>query len=120
MYNTMRQFSTQRRAASRAVVAALFSSLLGLFGTAAWAADGSDIFKAKCAACHGADASGNTPLGKRFNIPDLRSPAVQKQTDQQMGEFIENGKPPMPPFKASLSADEVHGVVTFIRSIAKK
>jgi mono/diheme cytochrome c family protein len=120
MYNTIRQYSTGRRGLSHTVLATLFGFLLGLFGTGAWAADGSDIFKAKCAACHAADASGNTPLGKRFNIPDLRSPAVQKQTDQQLAEFIENGKPPMPPFKGSLSADDVHGMVTFIRSIAKK
>jgi mono/diheme cytochrome c family protein len=30
-----------------------------------------ELFKAKCAMCHGPDAAGKTPMGAKFNIPRL-------------------------------------------------
>ena len=41
-------------------------------------ADGAAIFKTKCAPCHGADGSGQTPVGKNLKVKDLRSAEVQK------------------------------------------
>ena len=37
-------------------------------------------FRTKCATCHGPDGSGSE-VGKTMNVPDLRSPAVQKRPD---------------------------------------
>ncbi|MBZ5511008.1 MAG: hypothetical protein LAN70_07530 [Acidobacteriia bacterium] len=36
------------------------------FSFAAFGGDAAATFKAKCAMCHGADASGNTAMGKKF------------------------------------------------------
>ena len=84
------------------------------------AANGADTFKAKCAMCHGADASGNTPMGKQLNTPDLRSPQVQKLSDNELTAIITDGKPPMPAFGKTLSAGDIHELVSYLRSIAKK
>ena len=55
--------------------------------------DAASVFKSKCAACHGADGSGNTPAGKSMKIRDFHSAEVQKQTDAELTEIITTGKP---------------------------
>jgi mono/diheme cytochrome c family protein len=55
-----------------------------------------------------------------MNVPDLRSQAVQKLPDAELAQVISNGKAGMPPFKSSLSEDQIHGLVTYIRSLAAK
>ena len=88
--------------------------------TAAEPATSADNFKAECAMCHGADGSGNTPLGKNLKIPDLRSADVQKMSDKELAAIIANGKPPMPAFGKTLSAGDIQQLVSYLRSIARK
>jgi len=79
----------------------------------------STTFRTKCAMCHGQDGAGSD-VGKSMNVPDLRSQAVQKVPDAELAQVISNGKAGMPPFKSSLSEDQIHGLVTYIRSLAAK
>jgi cytochrome c2 len=85
------------------------------------AANGAAIFKAKCTSCHGADAVGDTAMGKKHNIPDLRSPVVQDLTDAELATFIANGKPNGPSASAHKSkaptADQMKDVIAYLRSI---
>jgi cytochrome c6 len=81
---------------------------------------GATLFKSKCAACHGADGTGNTPVAKAMHIPDLTSAAVQKQTDAELTAAITNGKGSMPAYKDKLSAEQIKETVGFIRELAKK
>src|ERR1700720_1498527 len=76
-------------------------------------------FRTKCAMCHGPDGSGSA-VGKSMNAPDLRSPAVQNLPDGQLAQIISDGKGGMPSFKSSLSADQVHSLVGYIRSLHQK
>ena|ERR1700747_1611730 len=76
-------------------------------------------FRAKCAMCHAPDGSGSE-VGKSMNVPDLRSPAVQKLPDAQLTQMISDGKGGMPPFKSSLSEEQIHGLVVYIRSLRQK
>lgn len=69
--------------------------------------------------CHGQDATGHTPIGKKFDIPDLLAPTVQKKTDAELTEVIENGKQKMPAFKTQLKLDQVNDLVTYIRELPK-
>jgi mono/diheme cytochrome c family protein len=71
-------------------------------------------FRTKCAMCHGQDGGGSE-VGKSMNVPDLRSPAVRKLPDVELAQVISNGKGGMPSFKNSLSADQIHGLVTYVR-----
>ncbi len=73
-------------------------------------------FRTKCAMCHGRDGSGSQ-IGKSMNVPDLRSPVVQKLSDAQLAQIISDGKGGMPSFKNSVSEDQIHGLVTYIRSL---
>ena len=81
---------------------------------------GAALYKAKCAPCHGADGSGNTPAGKNLKVGDLRSPEVQKMTDAELIAITTNGKGKMPPYGGKLTADQIKQVVAAIRAMASK
>ena len=100
--------------ALRLFVVAAFTA--GTFSAPALAA-AKQTFKAKCAACHGADGSGATPMGKKFKLRDLRSADVQKQSDEDLQNIIAKGKPPMPAFAKTLDAAAIQELVAHIRSI---
>lgn len=78
--------------------------------------DAATTFKAKCASCHGLDGSGNSAVGKKLGVRDLRSAEVKKMTDAQMNTIITKGKGKMPAAK-DLSADQVKGIVAYVRSL---
>jgi len=78
------------------------------------------LFKTKCAACHGADGKGETPMGKTNKLRDLGSADVQKESDADLTAMISTGKNKMPPYGKSLTADQIKGLVGYIRSLAKK
>ncbi len=73
----------------------------------------------KCAMCHGPDGSGSE-VGKSMNVPDLRSPAVQKLPDAQLAQIISDGKGGMPSLKNWLSEGQIHSVVAHTRSLHQK
>jgi mono/diheme cytochrome c family protein len=79
----------------------------------------SATFRTKCAMCHGPDGSGSQ-VGKSMNVPDLRSPTVQKLSDAELAQIISNGKGGMPPFKSSLNEDQIHSLVSYVRSLHQK
>ena len=79
----------------------------------------SATFRTKCAMCHGQDGAGSE-VGKSMNVPDLRSPAVQKLLDAELAQVIANGKGGMPSFKNSLSEEQIQSLVSFIRSLHQK
>jgi mono/diheme cytochrome c family protein len=83
-------------------------------------ADGAPLFKQNCAPCHAMDGSANTPAGKSTKAKDLRSPPVQKKTDEELANQIRNGKGPMPSFKTRFKETEIAELVAFIRALAKK
>lgn len=104
----------------------IFASVFRVFTVAAFTAStfsvpalaaGADTYKAKCAACHGADGSGATPMGKKFKLRDLRSADVQQQSDDDLKNVISKGKPPMPAFEKTLDAATIQDLVAYIRSI---
>ena len=76
-------------------------------------------FRTKCAMCHGPDGAGSA-VGKSMNVPDLRSPVVQNKADGELAQIIANGKGGMPAFKSSLSDDQIHALLTYVRSLHQK
>jgi mono/diheme cytochrome c family protein len=79
----------------------------------------SATFRTKCAMCHGQDGGGSQ-VGKSMNVPDLRSQAVQKLSDAELAQVISNGKGGMPPFKSSLSEEQIRSLVSYVRSLHQK
>lgn len=80
--------------------------------------DAKATFASKCTPCHGADGSGNTPMGKKVGAKALGSADVQKRTDADLTKVITAGSGKMPSFK-QLTPDQVAGLVKFIRGFAK-
>ena len=103
----------------RTLLAALATAII-LWGTALAAQDAAANYKAKCSACHGADAKGDTPVGKKMGIKDLASPEVQKMSDAELTAVIADGKDKMPSYKKSLKPEQIKELVGYVRSIAKK
>ncbi len=77
-------------------------------------------FKANCVLCHSADGSGSSPTGKALKAKDLKSPDVQNVSDADLTAAITNGKGKMPAFGKKLSPDAIKGLVSYVRSFAKK
>lgn len=71
-----------------------------------FAADGAAIYKAKCAMCHGADASKNTPN-------------LAKLSEKEIAEITAKGKGKMPAYEGKLAADEITAVATAMKALKK-
>lgn len=79
-------------------------------------ASGADVYKTKCAGCHGADGTGNTAAGKSMKVRDLHSSDVQGQSDAQLLNIISNGKGKMPGYEKTLGADVCKQLLQTVRS----
>jgi cytochrome c6 len=101
--------------ASLAVLAIAFAMTVTAFAADATA----DVYKSKCASCHGADGKGDTPAGKNMKIKDLASDDVQKQSDADLAGVIEKGKKPMPGYEGKIPKDQIDGLVKWIRTLKK-
>jgi mono/diheme cytochrome c family protein len=90
-------------------------TLFILIPNLSWAADdGATLYKTKCAACHGADATGK-PAAK---IPSLVSDELKKKSDDDFAKAIaETAKHPGP--VKSLAPDQAKLIVTHVRSLQK-
>jgi mono/diheme cytochrome c family protein len=86
-------------------------------------ASGASIFKGMCASCHGADASGNTVIGRKNNILDLRSSAVQDLADTELSSMIANGEPGGMSATAhkskALTPSQIDDVIAYVRSLRR-
>ena len=81
----------------------------------AFAADtGADLFKSKCAMCHGTDGK------KMAGTKEFSSPDVQKMSDSELTATITDGKPPkMPASKGKLTDDQIKSLVAYVRNFKK-
>jgi cytochrome c6 len=78
---------------------------------------GADVYKAKCAMCHGADGSASTGMGKSMGLKPLGSPDVQKMSDADMSALIANGKGKMPAMKGKLTDAQISDLVKYVRTL---
>lgn len=78
-----------------------------------------DLYKAKCAVCHAADGSGNTPAGKKMEVKSFSAPEVAKNSDSAWIEITRTGKGKMPGYAGKLTDDQIKDMVKFIRGLAK-
>ena len=96
--------------------------LLGVtfaFSTFSAAQSAGDIYKTKCAICHGASGAGDTAMGKNLKVRDLSSADVQKQSDAELAAVIKNGKGKMPKYEGKLTDQQIAELVKYIRTLKK-
>lgn len=118
-------FKPQRRIDMRKLILSGIVALgVAFSGSAALAADGAAIFKAKCSPCHGADGQG-TAMAPAFK----GNAFIKGSSEDQIAEVITKGREGaakkykqfaigMP--KQNLNADEVKAVVGHLKSLAGK
>ena len=80
---------------------------------------GADIYKAKCAMCHGPSGLGDTPAGKALKAPSFKDPAIVKAPDADLIAAVTNGKGKMAAYTGKLTDPQIKSVVTYIRTLQK-
>ena len=90
-----------------------------LSNSAVQAQDTAATYKAKCAACHGADGKGSA-MGQKMGVRDFSSADVQKETDAQLTDIITKGKGKMPAYDGKLKDTEIKDLVAYVRGLGKK
>ena len=110
------------RTSKRAVVAFAFAvaSFTFMAGGTFAADEGADLYKTKCAMCHGADATGKPAL----KAPSLVSEDAKKKSDADLTDMIANGGKDKKASHAfsqkGLTADQIKSLVSYIRGLQKK
>jgi len=84
---------------------------------------GQEVFLGSCAQCHGADARGDTNVGRSMDPPamDLSSPHVQHWSDAELFWIIQNGVrlTGMPAWKSSISDNDTWKLAHFVHNVPR-
>ena len=90
-----------------AVVVALVA-----FAGVASADEGAAVFAKRCAACHGKDGKGQTPIAKKLGVKDLTATTLDRKGVEQM---VTEGRGKMAGFKGKLTDHEIHEVAEYVK-----
>ena len=89
--------------------------------TAEVVSQGQEVFLGSCAQCHGADARGDSDLGRNMAPPamDLTSAHVQHWSDAELFWIIQNGVrlTGMPSWKSSISDNDTWKLARYIHNL---
>jgi mono/diheme cytochrome c family protein len=85
---------------------ALIATVVLAIATPMFAADGAALYKAKCAMCHGPDASKNAPN-------------LAKLSEKEIAAVTTKGQGKMPAYEGKLSAEEITAVAAAMKSLKK-
>jgi mono/diheme cytochrome c family protein len=84
---------------------------------------GQEVFLGSCAECHGADARGDTDIGRNMAPPamDLSSRHVQHWSDAELFWIIQNGVrlTGMPSWRSSISENDTWKLTRFIHNLPR-
>ena len=84
-----------------------------------------ELFARNCARCHGADGSGDTPLGHLYKAPDFTDADWWKKNSsinstRSLRSIINHGKAGMPAFGKKLSGSEINLLIRRVRRFRAK
>jgi mono/diheme cytochrome c family protein len=102
---------------NRAAAAVLLTAFMA--GPALAQTSGADIYKAKCAMCHGPDGLATTPAAKNLKVISFKAPEKLKATDAQFIASTKDGKDRMPAYKDKLTEAQIKAVTAFVRTLQK-
>jgi len=78
------------------------------------------LYGRTCAACHGATGVPAPAMATSMGIPNFTDArGVAAKPDSVLATSIRAGKAKMPAYGSRLSADQIHGLVTYIKSLAR-
>jgi cytochrome c553 len=114
------------KAKTIATLGAVAVSLLVTASLSARAADISETWNQKCAACHGKDGKGQTRMGKKLGVKDYTDAKVQSDLTDDIaiktikeGFKDDKGTQQMKPFADTLSDDDIKALLGYIRNFKK-
>jgi cytochrome c6 len=73
--------------------------------------EGAAVFTKRCAACHGKDGKGQTPIAKKLGVKDL---TVTTLSEKEVEKIVTEGKGKMTAMKGKLSEHEIHEVSEYV------
>ncbi|MGA2831951.1 MAG: cytochrome c [Terracidiphilus sp.] len=82
-------------------------------------ARGADIYKAKCAVCHGSDGLAVTPMARIVKTLSFKDPAILKATDAQLFDSTKNGKSTMKGYGGMLTDVQIKDLVAYMRTLQR-
>ncbi|MBI4519468.1 MAG: cytochrome c, partial [Gemmatimonadetes bacterium] len=100
-------------------LAVVVAAVLGANGRQAPAA-GREIYRVRCAICHGAGGRGNGPAAAGMNPrpTDFANAAQRTATsDFAVGEVVEHGRRGMPAYGRMLTRVQIDSVVAYVRTL---
>jgi cytochrome c6 len=77
--------------------------------------DGERLYERKCSTCHAADGRGETSVGKKLGVKDLRR-ALNSMTDEQIEDVVVNGRGQMPANK-KLDEDQLGAITKYLHQL---
>ena len=78
--------------------------------------NGADIYKAKCAMCHGATGTPSPAMAKAMGIKPVSDPSMKALTIAQIEATVKNGHGKMKPI-AGLSDAQVSAVAAYFKTL---
>ncbi len=91
-----------------ALVLTIAVALFILIPSLSWADDGAGLYKAKCAACHGADGAGK---------PAMKAPAIAGKDDAAVTKAITDPANAKHASVKALSADDVKAIAAYVKTL---
>lgn len=72
-----------------------------------------ELFKSRCAVCHGEDGEGRKVGGMKAH--SLKSESALAMTEERMFQWVKRGSGDMPSFASSLTDEQILGLVRHVR-----
>jgi cytochrome c6 len=94
--------------------AAVILLATSIAGAAFTQARGADVYKAKCARCHGDDGLATTPAARSMKVKSFKDPELMKWSDDQIVTFTKNTYKNNGPTDAQMK-----DLVAYIRKLQK-
>lgn len=89
----------------------------------AYAENDKKIYDKKCAPCHGKDGKGNVAMLKMLKVDasllNLVDKETQDKTDEDLVSIVVKGLNKMPAYGKNFKNEEIKGIVSYIRTLAK-
>lgn len=84
----------------------------------AGAAEGKELYTAKCQTCHGEKGEGKAAIGKMYNItmPNLASKETQAKSDADLKKVVTAGQGKMKPV-AGVTDKQAGDIVAYVRTL---
>jgi mono/diheme cytochrome c family protein len=101
------------------IKAAIVILLAALIAVPAFAQAPGDLYKTKCAMCHGADGLAATPMGKNMKILSFKDPKMLSASDTRFFASTKNGLNKMPAYNGKLTDQQIKDVIAYIHTLQK-